>query len=435
MASYKKYTKKTPEERQKEVRDLTKNATERMNQVVTDPKDLKEHLDFMSKMHDYSHKNQAMMASQYDGALAVGSAKKWRDEYGLYIRKGQKAIKIFAPTKYNAFHINNKSYTYSQLNDEQKQQAKNGELDKYKKQITGFKLVPVFDLTQTTAKPEDYPKYYPNKPEHYNYEGHNLKHLTNALQHTAENRDIKVYNDVSFNSATKGGYSKDNHSIYMSDNLTETNYVKTFIHEMAHADLHRSIESEQKSRGLKEVEAEMTAYVVSKHYDLHADQESLSYMNNWSQALSKDEDLDSVFSTVQKSSHKMIEDINQSLEQTYELSKEDNKERFMIQGINKSGSKGQSVSFNDYNQNAINLEHRNQYEQYTIKDNETGKHTFVDTHQLNKQFNSHSYEKLTDAMLDILKNRSDSASKHFMLEYNKAQREKFTATHSSLEME
>ena len=182
-------------------------------------------------------------------------------------------------------------------------------------------------------------------------------------------------------------------------------------------------------------EAEMTAYVVSKHYDLHPDQESLSYMNNWSQALSKDEDLDSVFSTVQKSSHKMIEDINQSLEQTYELSKEDNKERFMIQGINKSGSKGQSVSFNDYNQNAINLEHRNQYEQYTIKDNETGKHTFVDTHQLNKQFSSHPYEKLTDAMLDIVKNRSDSASKHFMLEYNKAQREKQSVKHSSLEME
>ena len=112
MASYKKYTKKTPEQRQKEVRDLTKNATERMNQVVTDPKDLKEHLDFMSKMHDYSHKNQAMMASQYDGALAVGSAKKWKDEYGLYIRKGQKAIKIFAPTKYNAFPV---SYTHLTL--------------------------------------------------------------------------------------------------------------------------------------------------------------------------------------------------------------------------------------------------------------------------------------------------------------------------------
>lgn len=435
MASYKKYTKKTPEQRQKEVRDLTKNATERMNQVVTDPKDLKEHLDFMSKMHDYSHKNQAMMASQYDGALAVGSAKKWKDEYGLYIRKGQKAIKIFAPTKYNAFHINNKSYTYSQLNDEQKKQAKNGELDKYKKQITGFKLVPVFDLTQTTAKPEDYPKYYPNKPEHYNYEGHNLKHLTNALQHTAEQRDIKVYNDVSFNSATKGGYSRDNHSIYMSDNLTETNYVKTFIHEMAHADLHRSIESDQKSRGLKEVEAEMTAYVVSKHYDLHADQESLSYMNNWSQALSKDEDLDSVFSTVQKSSHKMIEDINHSLEQTYELSKDNNKERFMIQGLDKEGNNGESLSFNEYNKTAISLDIRNQYAFYKLKDFKTDKETFIDTQQLNKQFNNQPYEKVTDAMLDIVKDKNDNMSKAFISEYNKSQREKLTAKHSSLEME
>lgn len=177
MGHYQKYKRKSPEEKKKEIRNLTKEATEKMKQVSTDPKAVKEYLDFMSQFHHYSAKNQKLLNAQYDGARAVGSAKRWKDDHGLYIRKGQKALKVFAPTQYDVFTINGKSLTYTQLNKTQQALAKSGELDDMKSQVKGFKLVPVFDITQTTAKPEDYPKYYPNRPQQYNYNG---KYLDNA---------------------------------------------------------------------------------------------------------------------------------------------------------------------------------------------------------------------------------------------------------------
>lgn len=115
--------------------------------------------------------------------------------------------------------------------------------------------------------------------------------------------------------------------------------------------------------------------------------------------------------------------------------KHQDNERFNIQGINSGGEKGKAISFSEYNQTALNYEKRNHYSQYVINDNHTGKNTFVDTDQLNKQFNNQPYEKVTDAMLDIVKERNDSISKGFISEYKKAQREKHYAKYSDLEME
>lgn len=52
--------------------------------------------------------------------------------------------------------------------------------------ITGFLLVPVFDVTQTNAPEEDYPKLYPNRPQNYEFKGsqEQLEALEDTLKNT-----------------------------------------------------------------------------------------------------------------------------------------------------------------------------------------------------------------------------------------------------------
>lgn len=306
------------EKRKKEIKDLTLNATDKINQVSTNPKDVKEYLNFMSKFHNYSSKNQTLLNSQYDGANAVGSAKRWKDDHGFYIRKGQKALKIFAPTKYNVFKVNGQELTYTQLNKEMQAQAKSGKLDDKKSQVTGFKLVPVFDITQTTAKPEDYPKFYPNRPQQYNYNGKYLENLKQAMLTTTKNENISVREKETMTNASRGYYNPANKVIAMSDNSTDTEFVHTLSHELAHHKLH-SNETDM-STGLKEVEAEMTAYVVSKHFGIDTEKQSMEYMKGWTKEMKDTESVEKSLGTIQKTSHSIIEGVTSELENGLKLS-------------------------------------------------------------------------------------------------------------------
>lgn len=312
MSKYQNYKRKSPEEKKKEIRDLTKEATEKMKNVSTNPREVKAYLDFMSKFHKYSAKNQTLLNAQYDGANAVGSAKRWKDDHGLYIRKGQKALKVFAPTKYDLYNVEGKKLTFTQLNKSQQAQAKSGELNDKKSQVTGFKLVPVFDVTQTTAKPEDYPKFYPNRPQQYNYNGKYLDNLKEAMLTTTKKENIAVKEKESIHNAARGYYNPEKQVIAMSDNSTDTEFVHTLSHELAHHKLHRN-ETEM-STGLKEVEAEMTAYVVSKHFGIDTEKQSMEYMNGWSRDMKDTESIEASLERIQKTSHSIIEGVTTELE-------------------------------------------------------------------------------------------------------------------------
>lgn len=321
MSKFKNYKTKTPEERKEEIRNLTQGATEKIKNISTNVEDVKEYLNFMSKFHNYSAKNQVLLNSQYDGANAVSSAKRWKDDHDLYIRKGQKALKAFAPTKYDVFKVNGHELTYTQLNKEQQAQAKSGNLDDKKSQVTGFKLVPVFDITQTTAKPED----YPNRPQEYNYNGKYLSNLKDAMMETTKKENIIVVENKTMTNAARGYYNPTSKVIAMSDNSTDTEFVHTLSHELAHHKLH-SNENEM-STGLKEVEAEMTAYVVSKHFGIDTEKQSMEYMNGWTNEMNDIESVENSLGRIRKASHSIIEGVTTELESDMKLSLDKKKKR------------------------------------------------------------------------------------------------------------
>src|SRR5699024_12808108 len=84
----------------KDKRERVQKAMDEMNDAIdgyfTTPEQLKEYLNFMSKIYDYSPINTAMIRSQFRGAEAVGSYNFWKEK-GFPVQKGERGIKIFVP--------------------------------------------------------------------------------------------------------------------------------------------------------------------------------------------------------------------------------------------------------------------------------------------------------------------------------------------------
>lgn len=67
-----KYKRKTKEEREQELNELTERMTAQIDSYFISQDALKEHLQFMSNFHNYSPRNMALIESQFKGAQAVG---------------------------------------------------------------------------------------------------------------------------------------------------------------------------------------------------------------------------------------------------------------------------------------------------------------------------------------------------------------------------
>lgn len=333
-----KHKKRLLEERQKEIEDLVNKANKNMMQFSRSEDGLKEMTKYMAQFHNYSRNNISLISSQYEGALAVAGYNKWKEQ-GLNVRKGQKGIKIFAPSSYKVY-FDEKSKSYiplKQLTNEQKKEVnKNPELVASR---TSFYLTNVFDITQTDAEPEDYPKYYPNKPYHIKHdEDLDIKKFNKYIENILKEKDIALNMNAVVNNAAKGNYMqyigeeanvKD--MINISDRMSIEEKAHILLHEVAHSKLHNQNEVNilEKEKATKEIEAEMSAYVVGTYYGLDLEEISTVYLSSWKNFLSKEEEeeLFVIYDNVKKASSEMINNIEKQayLEKEHEhsLSKEE----------------------------------------------------------------------------------------------------------------
>ncbi|MDU1989707.1 MAG: ArdC-like ssDNA-binding domain-containing protein [Enterococcus faecalis] len=151
--------RKSADELKKETDQLVKDAMENIKNHFDDPEDVLELGAFMSKFYNYSLKNTALIQNQLPHAHAVAGAKKFK-EAGFFIRKGEKAIRVLAPTTYKCFiNEQGRSQSLSKATKLQKEKILKGELKTEERRA--FKNVPVFDISQTTATADDLPKIFP----------------------------------------------------------------------------------------------------------------------------------------------------------------------------------------------------------------------------------------------------------------------------------
>lgn len=316
MAYNKKNWMKAKEEEKKQWAD---DAIEKISFHQKSPDEALEFFKFMAKMYDYSPRNIAMMQDQYPGALFVGSKDKFK-ELGFNVLDDQKPINILAPNPVTYIKLpDNKMKQYKYATKEEKQKVKDNELDTVKKMY--YKLSPVYDVTQTDAKPKDYPSIYPNARMELEMDNPKFaERLKNANIKYLDTLGIPV-NEENFSKngmgVAKGYFSPGANVIGLNKLNTPSENVKTLMHETAHAVMHKH--DRETPTNIKELEAELTSFVVNKHYGIDTSDFTIPYIANWTDNMNNVKDVEKSLKNISQASEKIIKGIDNELNKSMEL--------------------------------------------------------------------------------------------------------------------
>ena len=258
-----------------------KEITDRLEQGITelfDSERYKEYLRVMSKFHNYSFNNTLLIAMQKPDASLIAGFTAWKNQFQRNVKKGEKGIKIIAPSPFKIKQETEKI-------DPQTQTpviGRDGKPVTEEKEITipAYKVVSVFDVSQTEGK---------ELPD---------------IAVDALTGDVEQYSDFfaalekaspvpigfeKIEGGAHGYYHLEDKRIALDEGMSELQTLKTAIHEIAHAKLHdidlNAPKDEQQprvDRRTREVEAESVAYTVCQHYGLDTSDYSFGYVAGWS---------------------------------------------------------------------------------------------------------------------------------------------------------
>ncbi|MDP2750387.1 MAG: ArdC-like ssDNA-binding domain-containing protein [Nanoarchaeota archaeon] len=239
------------EEKINSSKELVVEVEECLKELASETDDFKKseffksYLETASKFWQYSCRNQILILAQKPKATRVAGFRKW-NELNRYVKKGSKAIRILAPSQ----------KTIKELNPQTMQEEE--------KTITLFFAVNVFDEAQTEG--QELPQIS------ISVAGDNYQDFKNLLVSFCDERSIKVdFKNLGVNGLY--GYSKGGEIVITSTESINTQ-VNTMIHEIAHELLHK--DNKELSRQQKEIQAEGTAYVVTKHFGM--ENKSFNYL-------------------------------------------------------------------------------------------------------------------------------------------------------------
>ena len=327
--------------------ELSEVAFQKVREYTETPERLEEYLNFMSKFPELSPRNVALIQEQWPGANAVATYNQWqsmgdilgitsdqvfetRNTYtnkktgrtrevvhnNLSVKTGEKShITLFRPMMVEMIPVldengkqekngkgNPKYKRLSEATPEEKALKKEGKLKsrffQERDSNTGlakFATYKVFELSQTTLKPEFYPKAMPNRHYDFNMDYIRTKEVLEGLSDYAKDIGVTIYqDDVKELKSAKGAFYPDEQKILLNPDNTPGEVVATTIHELAHASLHNpKFANSYKgdvSKDRRELEAEMTSYLVSKHFGLDTSEKAIRYMALWTDNLTSLDD-------------------------------------------------------------------------------------------------------------------------------------------------
>ena len=261
--------------------DKLKEITDRLEQGITElfeSERYKEYLRVMSKFHNYSFNNTLLIAMQKPDASLVAGFSSWKNNFGRNVMKGEKGIKIIAPSP----------FTVKQEVEKTDPQTGKPVIGKDGKPVTeekeikvpAYKVVSVFDVSQTEGR--ELPDI---AVDELTGDVDRFKDFFAALEQVSP---VPVGFEKIEGSA-HGYYHLEEKRIAIDEGMSDLQTLKTAIHEIAHAKLHdidlNAPKEEQKprvDRRTREVEAESVAYTVCQHYGLDTSDYSFGYVAGWS---------------------------------------------------------------------------------------------------------------------------------------------------------
>ena len=290
-------------ERMKEITDRLETGI----QELFESERYKAYLTTMSKFHSYSFNNTLLIAMQ--GGQLVAGYNKWRDNFHRNVKKGEKAIKILAPAPFKA-----KKEVQKLDAQGRPVMGKDGKpvTEVQEIQVPAFKIVSVFDVSQTEGEP---------------LPSIGVEELTGSVERYGEffkaleqTSPVPIgFEDIP--GGSHGYYHLTEKRIAIQAAMSELQTLKTAIHEIAHSKLHAidpeapAIEqADRPDSRTREVQAESVAYAVCQHYGLDTSDYSFGYVAGWSSGKELKE-LKASLETIRATAHELITTIDGHLAQ------------------------------------------------------------------------------------------------------------------------
>ena len=232
--------KQTNKERLKDITD----SIERGIQDLFQSDKYAEYLRTMSRFHKYSVNNTMLIYMQKPDATLVAGFNKWRDQFERNVMKGEKGIKIIAPTPFKKKIEQEKrdpDTNLPMLDADGKVITEEKEI-----KIPMFKPVTVFDVSQTDGKP------LPQLASDLSGNVQNYEVFMEALRRSAP-VPIEI---LPIRDGSDGYFSLDKQKIAVREGMSEVQTVSAVVHEIAHSKLHnqKKIEEPKDAPKYQEVE-------------------------------------------------------------------------------------------------------------------------------------------------------------------------------------
>ncbi len=292
-------------DKEKKDQDQVTELTERLEEGIKgmmNSEDYRQYLKTMSKFTNYSFNNTMLIALQCPEASYVAGYKSWQSNFDRHVNKGEKGIKILAPSPYKVQKEQDKIGT-----DGKPVLGKDGSPLKEKVEVTipAYKAINVWDVSQTSGK---------DLPEIVHQLDGSVEGYRDLIQAIERYSPAPIsYEDTG--SHTNGFFRPADNTIVVQSGMSEAQTCKTALHETAHAILHnkdadKSIAPDHRT---KEVQAESVAYTISQYYGIDTNDYSFGYVAGWSS--DKDlKELKSSMETIRQTARDMISGINMELD-------------------------------------------------------------------------------------------------------------------------
>ena len=233
--------KQTNKERLKDITD----SIERGIQDLFQSDKYAQYLRTMSRFHKYSVNNTMLIYMQKPDATLVAGFNKWRDQFERNVMKGEKGIKIIAPTPFKKKIEQEKrdpDTNLPMLDADGKVIIEEKEI-----KIPMFKPVTVFDVSQTDGKP------LPQLASDLTGNVQNYEVFMEALRRSSP-VPIEI---IPIRDGSDGYFSLDNQKIAIREGMSEVQTVSAVVHEIGHAKLHNQKKIEEPKDATKYQEVEI----------------------------------------------------------------------------------------------------------------------------------------------------------------------------------
>lgn len=291
--------------REQQMKEITERLEQGVKELFTSEL-YTEYLKTMSQFHNYSFNNTMLIAMQKPDATLVAGYQAWQKKFKRQVKKGEKGIQIIAPAPIREKEEVEKFDPVT--NEPILRPDGKPETEEIEHIIPRFRLTTVFDVSQTYGEP--LPEI--ETPELMG----SVENYEIFMQAIREVSPVPVRFDE-IESGAKGYYSNVDKETVIQEGMSESQTMKTAVHETTHAKLHdRDIMEElgeKKNQMTREVEAESVAYTVCQYFGLDTSDYSFPYIAGWSSSMDMKE-LRSSMDTIRKTAGEMIDGMTEVMQ-------------------------------------------------------------------------------------------------------------------------